>query len=148
MSENFKNLSAEDDDDQNVPAQDDVLSILKKMQIHLGYLEKKIDTLIAGQGQGGGNAAPAFKPRFSRPFGGGGGRPPFRGGDRDRGPRDRDRGPRDRDRAPRGESRGGSGGGERSFGGGRPFEKREGSGGHGGFGRKKHGFAPRRDRDR
>lgn len=49
----------------------DVVSMLKRMQQQLVYLEKKIDTLIAagGQSQGQSQFRPPFRDRpFSKPF--------------------------------------------------------------------------------
>ena len=79
----------ENEDLTNSPQGDsDVVSLIKKMQQQLNYLEKKINILI-----GGGQSSE--RPRFSKPF-----RPSFGGPKRDfnRGPRERSF---SRDRAPR-----------------------------------------------
>ncbi len=79
---------SDENEELSVPPQadSDVVSLIKKMQQQLNYLEKKIDILI-----GGGQSAerPAFRDRekrFSKPF-----RPSFGGGS---GGRDFNRGPR------------------------------------------------------
>jgi hypothetical protein len=56
---------------QSAPAGDDVMALLQRMQAQLGYLEKKIDMLIAqkpgGFAPAGGGDRPFRKP-FSKPF--------------------------------------------------------------------------------
>lgn len=64
MSEHLKSL----EDKTEISEQGDVLAIVKKMQQHLVYLEKKIDMLLENQSSGSGQRS--FKPRF-----GGSGRP-------------------------------------------------------------------------
>jgi len=76
----------EDNEELSVPPQtdSDVVSLIKKMQQQLNYLEKKIDLLIGGQ-----SPERPFRDRekrFSKPF-----RPSFGGGS---GGRDFNRGPR------------------------------------------------------
>jgi hypothetical protein len=79
---------SEENEDLSVPPQADseVVSLVKKMQQQLNYLEKKIDLLIGG---GQSSERPSFRDRekrFSKPF-----RPSFGGGS---GGRDFNRGPR------------------------------------------------------
>lgn len=109
MSEHDKQLSP-----TSAPLQEDseVLALIKKVQQHLVFLEKKIDLLVS-QSSGGGR--PFNHRPFSRPS-----RPPF-----------------DRSR-PSHEKQHGSG--PREFGPRRPFNDKEpGQGQRGGFGaRKKH----------
>lgn len=150
MSENFKHTSGPSS--QNQP---DVAAQLQKIQQHLIFLEKKMDTLIAGQAQSQAQKSSFPRKDFSRPrrsFGqteGGFNRRPqgrrdFQGGDRS-------------DRGGFGQPRFGQGKSERSE---RPaprFDKSEGSERpprrEGGFqGPKKKFFGgkkpfPRRDRD-
>lgn len=115
----------------------DIAVEIKKIQTHLGFLEKKLDMLVAQaqeRGGGGGGNRPQgrdFRPRRDFRSGGGGGFRRREGGfDRDRGPRSgggeggfkpRREGGFDRDRGPR--SGGGEGGGN-FRGGDRPFKKR------------------------
>jgi hypothetical protein len=79
--------SEENDELSALPQADtDVVSLIKKMQQQLNYLEKKIDLLIGGQSP----ERPAFRDRekrFSKPF-----RPSF-GGGASHGKRDFNRGP-------------------------------------------------------
>ena len=121
MSEHYKQLSPSSEGQGQEDT--DVLSILKKMQQHLVYLEKKIDMLVGQSSSGGGR--PFNKDRHfskpSRPFGHS--RPPRSHdgprGERnfnqarpfDKGPRSFEGGPRSFDKGPRKEH-GGSGGGE------------------------------------
>jgi ATP-dependent RNA helicase DeaD len=79
---------SDENEELSVPPQadSDVVSLIKKMQQQLNYLEKKIDILIGG---GQSSERPAFRDRekrFSKPF-----RPSFGGGS---GGRDFNRGPR------------------------------------------------------
>ena len=110
---------------QNDP---ELLALVKKMQKHLVFLEKKIDLLIeGGSGRENRSGRPPFKKNFSRPFRSG-------GHSRHRSSSDGDRysGPRDRDR--------GSGG----AGSDRP--RRFGSGSSVGGVRKKRPFRPKKSR--
>lgn len=135
MSEHNRNLDKEhssegDSEISSVAAQ------LQKIQTHLGFLEKKLDLLLAQQPQGGrsgGFGGP-------RPSGGGGRdfrpRRPFRGGGNDfRSREDRPsregRPPMREGRPPMREGRGGED---------RPREFRGGHGGGGGFKRKPRHF--------
>ncbi len=139
MSENNRNLNKEyqtsSSEHSAASNPSDVAAQLQKIQTHLGFLEKKLDLLLAQQPQprsggfGGGGHRPSgggrggdFRPR--RPFGGGRDFRGGRGGDRpDRGGEGR---PSREGRPPMREGRGG---GED-----RPREFR---GGHGGGGFKK-----------
>lgn len=61
-------------DERNEPSENagnetDVVALLKKMQQQLVYLERKIDTLIAGGASGAGASRPPFRDRpYSKPF--------------------------------------------------------------------------------
>ena len=125
MSENFKHTSGPTaQNPQDVPAQ------LQKIQQHLIFLEKKIDTLIAGQAQGQSQGQRGSFPRkdFSRPrrtFGQTSDAPRYdrkpegRRDFQDRGRSERGAGPRrfgqDRERPERPEKRKFFGGGKRRF---------------------------------
>jgi len=78
---------SEENEDLSVPpqAESEVVSLIKKMQQQLNYLEKKIDLLIGG-GQSTERPFRDREKRFSKPF-----RPSFGGGS---GGRDFNRGPR------------------------------------------------------
>ncbi len=82
----------DDNNPGNADLDSDIAAQLQKIQAHLGFLEKKIDSLIElsqkrpSGGSGFGDSRPSFRPRE---FGGGGG---FRSG----GPRRDDRGHRGR----------------------------------------------------
>lgn len=115
------NDTHETPEDDNIPGNadldSDLAAQLQKIQAHLGFLEKKIDTLIElsqkrpSGGSGYGDSRPSFRPRE---FGGGGG---FRSG----GPRRDDRGPRGHGRPEGREPFRGAGRPEgRDFRGGRP----------------------------
>lgn len=102
----------------------DVLSLVKKIQQHLVFLEKKLDTLIGQSSQRPQHSDRPFKGKpFSKPF-----RPTFG--------------------APRHGGKPGHGnrsGGERDFSQGRPsFGKRPDGAHRGGFGQNKKPFFPRR----
>ncbi len=122
-----------DDFEQNAPAEEtDVLSLLKKMQQQLVFIEKKLDNLMHQSGD---------RPSYNRDHRGGERRfpKPFRPFDPNRRPDEgrRDSGPRDR-----GFGHGGGGGG-------RHFDRpgREHRGGFGGGHRKKSFSSRGRDRD-
>lgn len=87
MSDEHKN-HASSSEPQN---ESDPVALLKKIQQHLVFLEKKIDTLIGqqspGNSQGNNNPGNSFKRNFSRPprpfghpHGGGRGKPSHRPG--------------------------------------------------------------------
>jgi len=123
MNEHFEQNSSS----ESQQAEPDLLTLVKKIQQHLVYLEKKIDTLI-----GQSSDRPAKGRHFSKPF------RPFNNN------RSRHHGEGNRDDRPR----------ERSFGHDRPFNRDRGDrprGGdsHGsGFGAdKKPFFRRRRERD-
>jgi len=130
---------SDENEDLSTPAQDDadILSILKKMQQQLNYLEKKIDTLV---GQSPERSFQSREKRFSKPF-----RPSF-GGGAHYGKRDFHRGPRregfSHDRSshnrPGEDSFSNDRPRERSFGQERSFDRKPGSGPRG-FG---HGNKP------
>jgi hypothetical protein len=101
----------------SAPAEQDVLALIKKMQQHLVFLEKKIDLLIS-QSQ----ARPFREKHFSKPFRPSG--PPYH-------------------RSDRGQD---SASGERSFDRGRPFEKRHGEESRG-FGHRKKAYDNPRESD-
>ena len=81
---------SEENEELAVPPQadNDVVSLIKKMQQQLNYLEKKIDLLIGGQAPERSSFRDRGEKRFSKPF-----RPSF-GGGAHHGKRDFDRGPR------------------------------------------------------
>lgn len=125
MSENNRNLNKEYSSPEGDSEISSVAAQLQKIQTHLGFLEKKLDLLLAQQPQGnrgGGFGGP-------RPSGGGGRdfrpRRPFRGGNDFRSREDR---PMREGRPPMREGREGRGGDDRP---------REFRGGHGGGGFKK-----------
>ncbi len=106
MSDQFEDDEIEEQDEEVTPSSDsEVLTLLKRMQQQLAFLEKKIDTLLQASGSQGshGSDRPRFNDRrFSRPPRPYGGQPSYgndRGGPRGGG----DRGPRN-DFAPRGRS--------------------------------------------
>ena len=133
-------------------AEPDVLSLLKKMQQQLTYLEKKVDLIL---NQSSEKSFP--EKRFSKPFRSGGHGGPRHGGGHGEGRRDF--APRDRNFS-RPDNRSGGGGFSRDrqdrgprdgnfSGGNRPFDRpREGGNRGGGFEpRKKPFFQRRKDRD-
>lgn len=116
MDENFK-----PQDNSNASANDtDLVSLVKKLQQHLSFLEKKIDTLITRVPE-----TPFQGKRFSKPFRPGGYSRPYSPGPRGRG-----------HSGERNFSQGGQGGYQ-----GRSFDK---SGGNGGQQNREFGPAKKR----